>query len=78
MDIQSRPTFVPHGHHLLFVSLLVSLPAYWLVFLPLTHVVLAISILLVRFASFCYYLCIFLPLLVYWFLVFAFACTHTE
>ena len=59
MDIQSKPTFIPHGHHLLFVSLLVSLSAYWLAFLPLTHAVLVISILLVRFTSFCYYLRIF-------------------
>ena len=42
------------------------------------HAMLAISILLVHFASICYYLRIFLPLLVYWFLVFSFACTHME
>ena len=40
---------------------------------------LVIAILVVRFVPFFYYLCISpFPFLVYWFLVFAFACTHME
>ena len=80
MDIRSKPTFIPCGHHLLFVSLLVSLLACWLAFLPLSYAMLAISILLVCFLTFCVYLRIFLPLLIYWFFFFvsSFACTHME
>ena len=55
MDIQSKPTFVPREHHLLFAFLLVCLLACLFAFLFL-----------------------FLPLLICWFLVFAFACTHME
>ena len=64
IDIGSKPTFVPREHHLLFVFLLVAFLACWLAFLPLSHVMLAISILLVCFATLCFYLCLFLPLLV--------------
>ena len=79
MDIRSKPTFVPRGHHLLFAFLLASLLVCWLAFLPLSHATLAISILLVCFAPFSHYLRISsFPLLVCWFLVFAFACTHLE
>ena len=40
---------------------------------------LVIAILVVRSTPFFYYLCISaFPFLVYWFLVFAFACTHME
>ena len=40
---------------------------------------LAMSIMLVYFMSLSHAFCIFLlPLLVYWFLVFAFGCTHME
>ena len=79
MDILSKPTFVPRGHHLLFAFLLVSLLVCWLAFLLLSHATLAISILLVCFAPFSHYLRISsFPLLVCWFLVFAFACTHLE
>ena len=67
MDIRSKPTFVPHGHHLFFAILPVSLFACWLAFLLLSHAMLAISILLVRLATLCFYPCIFLPLLVCWF-----------
>ena len=42
-----------------YLLCLISLFACWLAFLLLSHVVLAISIFLVRFASSCYYLCIF-------------------
>ena len=92
MDIRSKPTFVPCGHHLLFafllclfVFLLVFPFAYLLAILffcylfcsfACIHAILAISILLVRFVSFCYYLRIFIPLLVSWFLVFSSACMH--
>ena len=64
IDIRSKPTFVPRGHPHLFAFLLfffffaISF-ACWLAFLLLSHAVLAISILLIHFASFCYYLCIF-------------------
>ena len=57
---------------------LFALFASWLAFLPLSHAVLAISILFVCFVTFCFYLCFFLPLLVCYFFVFAFACTHME
>ena len=67
MNIGSKPTFVPSGQHLLFVSLFISLPTCWLAILALSHAMLAISILLVCFASFCFYLRIFLPFLVCWF-----------
>ena len=83
MEIRSKPTFVPHGYHLLFVYFLTCLLAFLFIFashLPYTlpYAMLAMSILLVCFMPFCYYLRIFLPLLVYWFLVFAFACMHME
>ena len=79
MDIRSKPTFVPRGHHLLFAFLLTSLLVCWLAFLLLSHATLAISILLVCFAPFSHYLRISsFPLLVCCFLVFVFACTHLE
>ena len=60
---------------LLFVILLVYPFAH--MFAHILYAMLVIAILLARFAPFCYYLCISpFPLLVYWFLVFAFACTH--
>ena len=52
MDIRSKPTFIPLGHHLLFAFFLVSLLACWLTFFLLSHATLAISILLVCFAPF--------------------------
>ena len=69
MDIWSKPTFAPCGHHLLFafslVCILVSL--------------LAMSIMLIYFMPLSHALCIsFFPLLVCWFLVLAFTCTHIE
>ena len=86
MDIRSKPIFIPHGHYLLFAILLVYplLVVAILLVYPFAHMfahilyaMLVIAILLARFAPFCYYLCISpFPLLVYWFLVFAFACTH--
>ena len=62
---------------LLFAILLVC--PFARMFARILYAMLVIAILLVHFAPFCYYLCIFpFPLLVCWFLVFAFACTHTE
>ena len=88
MDIRSKPIFIPHGHYLLFAILLVYplLVVAILLVYPFAHMfahilyaMLVIAILLARFAPFCYYLCISpFPLLVYWFLVFALACTHME
>ena len=52
MDIWSKPTIVPRGHHLLFVFMLVCLFACWLAFLLSLHAMLAMSILLVCFAPF--------------------------
>ena len=73
MDIWSKPTFVPRGHQLLFAFLLVYLLACFLVSL------LAMSIMLICFMPFSHALHIsFFPLLVYWFLVLAFACTHMK
>ena len=75
MDIRSKPTFVPHEHHLLFAFLLVCLfvcmLVFWLLCLPCLSCLPAL----------CLFICslhLFLPLLVCWFLVFAFACTHME
>ena len=76
MDIRSKPKFVPRGHHLLFAFLLVCLLACLLAFL---FSFLAMSIMLIYFMPLSYALRIFFfSLLVYWFLVFAFACTHME
>ena len=73
----------------LFVFLLVCLLAYllscFLICLScgssclLPYAMLAMSIMLICFMPLSHALCIFfLPLLVYWFLHFAFACTHME
>ena len=75
MDIWSKPTFVLHGHHLLFVFLLICLLANLLAFL-----LLCLPCLSCLFAL-CLFICslhLFLPLLVCWFLVFAFAYTYME
>ena len=96
MDIRSKPTFVPCGHHLLFAFLLVCLPScllaclfafllsYLFVYLVAHHVschmlclpcLSCLSVLCLFHMLFAFF---FLPLLVYWFLDFAFACTHME
>ena len=92
MDIQSKPTFVPHKHHLLFALLLVCLLScllaclfafllsvclfiLWLVMSPVICYACHAYLL---YASFICSLHLFFPLLVYWFLVLAFACTHME
>ena len=75
MNIQSKPTFVPYGHHLLFAFLLVCLLTCLLAFL-----FLCLPCLSCLFAL-CLFICslhLFLPLFVCWFLVLAFACTHME
>ena len=70
------------GHHLLyaslFVCLLVCLLILLLVMSPATCYA-CFTYMLVCFILIAHYLRIsFFPLLVYWFLVFTFACTHTE
>ena len=73
MDIQSKRTFVPHKHHLLFAILFVY-PLLFVCYLACLSLCL-----LVHFAPFFYYQCFSpYPLLCCWFLVFAFACTHME
>ena len=67
----------------LLVCFLVRLLSCLFAYLSLSclppHAMLAISIFLVCFVSFAHYLHIsFFPLLVCWFLVLAFACTHME
>ena len=75
MDTRSKPTFVPHGHHLLFTFLLVclfaSLLAFWFLCFPWLS---CLSILCLSICS----LHLFLLLFVCWFLVIAFAFTHME
>ena len=70
MDIRSKPTFVPHGHHLLFTFPLVCFLSCFFTY----HVYHAYLL----YASFICSLHLVLPLLVYCFFVFAFACTHKE
>ena len=61
------------------VRLLSCLSAYLYLSCLLPYAMLAISILLVFFVPFAHYLCIsFFPLLVCWFLVLVFACTHMK
>ena len=67
---QSKPTFVPREHHLLFAFSLVFLLSYFFA----CHVYHAYLL----YASFICPLHLFLPLLICWFLIFAFACTHME
>ena len=83
MEIWSKPTFVPRGHHLLLVFLFACLFAILLVCLLacfLTSLYLCLPCLS-RLSALCLLICtlyLFLPLLVCWLLVFAFACTHME
>ena len=82
MDIRSKPTFVPRGHHILFAFLLVCLLLCLFAFsfvcshpyFYACHVYHAYLL----YSSFIHSLHIFLPLLICWFLIFAFACTHVE
>ena len=75
MDTRSKPTFVPHGHHLLFTFLLVclfaSLLAFWFLCFPWLS---CLSILCLSICS----LHLFLLLFVCWFFVIAFTCTPME
>ena len=55
MDIRSKPTFMPRGHHLLFVSLLVCLFASLFAFLlclPCLSCLSALCLFHIPFASF--------------------------
>ena len=75
MDTQSKPTFVPHRHHPLFAFLLVYLFAHLLSSLLLCTPCLSCL------SALCLFICslhLFFPLLVCWFLVFVFACTHMK
>ena len=75
MDIRSKPTFVPREHHLLFAFLLVCLLACLLISLYLCLPCLS------QLSALCLLICtlhLFLPLLICWFLVFTFACTHIK
>ena len=75
-EIRSKPTLVPRGHHLLFAFLLVCLLTCLLAFLFLCLPCLScLSALCLFHMLFAYF---FLPLLVCWFLAFAFACTYIE
>ena len=81
MDIWSKPTFVPYGHHLLFpfllVCLITCLPSR--LFACFLVSLFAMSIMLVYFMPLSHSLCIsFFPLLVCWFLVLTFACTYMK
>ena len=83
MDIQSKSTFVPHRHHLLFVSLLVA-------FLACLFAISFACLLASLFLCLSYLSCLFawrLLSIIYafsfhclfvGFLVFAFTCTHME
>ena len=80
MDIRSKPTFFPYGHHLLFAFFL----SVWLLACLLAFLFFACHVYhaYLLYASFICTLHLFLPLLVYWFLAFAFAfafaCIHME
>ena len=87
MVIQPKTTFVPRGHHLLYPFLIVCLFSCLLVillFCLLAHLLASLFLCLPCISClsalclFTYSLHPFLPLLVCWFLVFAFACTHME
>ena len=55
MDIRSKPTFIPHGHDLLFISLPVSLFACLLalmLYLPCLSTLSALCLFIMLFASF--------------------------
>ena len=78
IDIRSKPTLVPRGHHLFvcpFACLSSFLFACSLAFLflclPCLSHLFALCLLICSFHP-------FLPLLDCWFLVFVFACTHIE
>ena len=83
MDIGSKPTFVPRGHHLLFVSLIID-------FLACLFTISFACLLVSWFLRLPYLSCLFAlrPLAIVYafsfhclsigFLVFAFACTHME
>ena len=76
MDIQSKPTFVPCGHHLCLLSYLF---AFSLVCLLSCFFACHVCYAYLLYASFICSLHLFLPFFFFcWFLVFTFACTHME
>ena len=76
--IRSKPTFVPYGHHLLFAFLLVCLFLCLLVCLLSCFFACHVYHAYLLYASFICSLHLLLPLLVCWFLIFAFASTYME
>ena len=82
MDIRSKPTFVPHRHHLSFafslVCLLSCLFILWLIMSPTICYFCHVYHAYLLHASFICSLHLSFPLLVCWFLFFAFACTYME
>ena len=87
MDIRSKSTFVPRGHHLLFAQFLVCLFACRLAILLICLITcLFVSLLpcspcLLCLSALYLFICslhLFFPLLACCFLVFTFACTHME
>ena len=74
MDIWSKPTFVSNGHHPCLFAIL-------LCFLFCLHLGFYVCHVYHVYLLYAYVLCslhLFLTWLVCWFLVFAFACTHTK
>ena len=85
MDIRSKPTFVSCEHYLLFACLLSCLVGFLVclfillfVMSPATCCACHVYCVYLLYAYFMHILRIFLPSLVCWFLIFAFACTHME
>ena len=81
MEIRSKPAFFPHGHHLLFIFLLVCLLSYLLAHLYACFLasLLAMSTMLICFMPLSYVLCIFsFHCLSASFLSLTFVCTHME
>ena len=82
MDIRSKPTFVPRKHHLLSPFLFVYIFACLLaILLVCSHPCLYACHIYHAYLLYSSFICtshLFLSLLVCWFLVFAFACTHME
>ena len=74
INIQSKPTFVPCGHHPCLFAILPCFPFCSHLGFYVCHVYLVYLL----YASLLCSLHLFLPWLVRWFLVFTFACTHME
>ena len=74
MDIRSKPTFVLHGHDPCLFAILLCFPFCSHLGFYVCHVYHVYPLYATLLCS----LPLLLPWLVYWFLVIAFACTHTE